>query len=187
MDYSKFDDPTLIRLAANGKQDALSELYDRHGRLVYSLALNALGDARLAEDLTQEVFIRSAFGNLFFWQQWNRSQSAVPDSLLSVRLEGTGPAPGATGVLVISRGGEYGTLIVDGLPALNASQQYQLWLILDGQRTSGGVFAVNPEGYGSLKVLSPKPLNAYQAVGVTIEPAGGSPRPTGEKVLGGNL
>ncbi len=89
--------------------------------------------------------------------------------------------------MVISRDGEHGSLVVDGLPLLDESQQYQLWLIRDGVRTSGGVFSVYDEGYGLLKIDAPDPLISYQAAGITIEPAGGSPGPTGERVLGGDL
>lgn len=77
--------------------------------------------------------------------------------------------------------------MVDGLPKLDESQQYQLWLIKDGERTSGGVFSVTSSGYGWVYVRTPDPLASYQAAGITIEPAGGSPGPTGDKVLGGNL
>jgi hypothetical protein len=63
---------------------------------------------------------------------------------------------------------------------------FGLALNSDGLRTSGGVFAVNPEGYGALWISSPEPLSSYPAFGITIEPVGGSPGPTGEKVLGGN-
>jgi anti-sigma-K factor RskA len=96
-------------------------------------------------------------------------------------------APEATGLLVISVDGEHGTLVVDGLASLEPSWQYQLWLIQDGQRTSGGVFSVSHEGYGSLWISSPQPLSSYSAFGVTIEPEGGSPGPTGDKVLGNTL
>ncbi|RJQ80137.1 MAG: anti-sigma factor [Desulfobacteraceae bacterium] len=34
-------------------------------------------------------------------------------------------------------------------------------------------------------MLSPRPLNSYRTFGITIEPRGGSPGPTGSKVLGG--
>jgi len=62
-----------------------------------------------------------------------------------VMLTGTEAAPGVTGTIVISTAGESGTLVVDGLPSLDEARQYQLWLIRDGQRTSGGVFSVNPD------------------------------------------
>ncbi len=46
---------------------------------------------------------------------------------------------------------------------------------------------VSAEGYGSLSVESPKHLISYSQFGITIVPAGGSPGPTGEKVLGGQF
>jgi len=91
------------------------------------------------------------------------------------------------GMLVISKDGNYGTLIVENLPPLDQAYQYQLWLIKDGQRTSGGVFSVNEDGYGVLYVLSKKSLISYPSFGITVEPAGGSSSPTGDKVLSGNL
>ncbi len=126
--------------------------------------------------------------NLWWWQREDRAAPLITQGGMQViALAGTGAAPGAVGTLVISRDGEYGTLVVDGLPALEDDLQYQLWLIHDGQRASGGVFSVNPEGYGALWVSSPESLSSYAAFGITIEPAGGSPGPTGDKVLGGTL
>jgi RNA polymerase sigma-70 factor, ECF subfamily len=58
VDYSTLDDPALIRLIAQARTEALSALYDRYGRLVFSLALHALGDQALAEEITQDVFFR---------------------------------------------------------------------------------------------------------------------------------
>jgi RNA polymerase sigma-70 factor (ECF subfamily) len=58
VDYKEFDDQSLIRLIARSQESALSELYDRYSRLIYSLALNAVGDPATAEEITQDVFIR---------------------------------------------------------------------------------------------------------------------------------
>ncbi|MEZ4591050.1 MAG: anti-sigma factor [Chloroflexota bacterium] len=90
----------------------------------------------------------------------------------------------ATGLIIISGDGEYGTLIVQNLAQLPEAQAYQLWLIKDGQRTSGGLFNVSEDGYLAKIIYSPEPLAHYQTFGITIEPAEGSPGPTGEKVLG---
>jgi anti-sigma-K factor RskA len=127
--------------------------------------------------------------NLLLLQQVSRLGAAAPQPVAAriVTMQHTEAAPDATGVLVLSKNGEYGTLMVDHLPPLGQDQQYQLWLIKDGKRTSGGVFSVNWDGYGSLEVTSPEWLANYSALGITIEPTGGSPGPTGAKVLGGNL
>ena len=67
---------------------------------------------------------------------------------------------------------------MDQLPQLGPEQQYQLWLIQDGQRTSGSVFSVDEDGYRRIKIESPLPLQDYESFGITIEPAGGvSSRP----------
>lgn len=126
--------------------------------------------------------------NIWWWQRANlEGPMTTPGGMQVVAMAGTDATPGATGTLIISGDGEYGTLVVDGLPALDDDRQYQLWLIRDGQRTSGGVFSVNAEGYGALVVSSLEPLSNYPSFGITIEPAGGSPGPTGDKVLGGSL
>ncbi len=74
------------------------------------------------------------------------------------------------------------------MPALPSGMTYQLWLVdSEGKRTSGGMFTVDSQGRGWLMGHSPQPLNRYKSVGVTMEPWGGSPGPTGAKMLGGNL
>ena len=123
--------------------------------------------------------------NILLWQRLGDFKRAGQETLVTIELQGTDYKPDAAGMLVMSKDGEYGVLVVDGLPQLDKSEQYQLWLILDGARSNGGVFSVNEEGYGSLLVASAKPLSEYSAFGITVEPRGGSPGPTGVKVLGG--
>lgn len=54
----------LARRLRLGEGTALEEAYDRHARLVYSLALRALGAHHDAEDVTQQVFVRAWRGRV---------------------------------------------------------------------------------------------------------------------------
>lgn len=130
--------------------------------------------------------------NVFLLLQLNqesRSPFDDPDSpwRRPVIMAGSEAFPEAAGIIYISGDGKNGTLVVNEMPLLAPGEEYQLWLIRDGQRTSGAVFSVNEEGYRGLEVNSPLPLTEYEAFGITVEPAGGSPQPTGERVLGYNL
>ena len=50
-------DEQLHRAALAGSQEAMAALYRRHGGLVYRFTLRMSGDASVAEEITQEVFL----------------------------------------------------------------------------------------------------------------------------------
>jgi RNA polymerase sigma factor (sigma-70 family) len=56
-DLAHLSDEALVALAARAEESALAELYDRHGRVAYGLALRILRDPALAEDAVQEAFL----------------------------------------------------------------------------------------------------------------------------------
>jgi len=58
------DRSTLERMAG-GDHEALAELYDRHARVIFSLALRILRDQRDAEEVVQDVFAQA-------WRQSGR-------------------------------------------------------------------------------------------------------------------
>jgi RNA polymerase sigma-70 factor (ECF subfamily) len=62
--YSAEGDAELVRRLQRRDPQALAELYDRYGRLTYSLILRVVRDTAIAEDLVQETFLRV----------WNRVQ-----------------------------------------------------------------------------------------------------------------
>jgi anti-sigma-K factor RskA len=132
------------------------------------------------------VIIVLVASNLLLWQRANQPEEYSP-GWQQLPLTGSDIAPQATGFITISTDGINGTLIVDKLPRLSPEQQYQLWLIRDGERTSGAVFSVDENGYRGIQIDSTLPLLDYSSFGITIEPARGSPGPTGERVLGYNL
>jgi anti-sigma-K factor RskA len=60
-----------------------------------------------------------------------------------------------------------------------------VWVIRNGQPASAAV--LRPGAEGQQKVELEQPLSGAQTVAVSVEPAGGSPSPTGPIVLAGNL
>lgn len=53
-----WNDPELIRLMRQADMRAFDIFYDRYVNLVYSIAFSILGDPPLAEDVTQDVFLK---------------------------------------------------------------------------------------------------------------------------------
>jgi anti-sigma-K factor RskA len=126
--------------------------------------------------------------NLFLWQRLNQLPVGTTSlGMRAVPLSASVAGSTATGFVLISADGEDGALVVDGLPPLEEGKEYQLWLIRDGQRTSGAVFSTDENSYGGTRIRAPRSLLDYSAVGITIEPEGGSPSPTGTQVLSGPL
>jgi anti-sigma-K factor RskA len=126
--------------------------------------------------------------SLFLWQRVNEIEPFMsPGGMRAIPLEPTDAAPQATGFVLVSADGDDGAIVVDGLPPLDEEHEYQLWLIRNGERTSGALFSTDENSYGGMRIRAPLSLLEYSSVGITIEPAGGSPQPTGERVLGGPL
>jgi RNA polymerase sigma factor (sigma-70 family) len=55
--FAHLSDEAVVALVARSDQSALTELYDRFGRVAYGVALRILRDERLAEDAVQEAFL----------------------------------------------------------------------------------------------------------------------------------
>lgn len=81
MDLSTLDDASLLEMIADSfgksgpesiQNEALSVLYDRYGRLVYSIAFRLVGDVETSEEITQDVFVRACEGAGGYQQQLAR-------------------------------------------------------------------------------------------------------------------
>ncbi|MGH2541487.1 MAG: anti-sigma factor domain-containing protein, partial [Ardenticatenaceae bacterium] len=75
-----------------------------------------------------------------------------------------------------------------GLAPLSEAQSYQLWLIpADGAPVPAGLLVVEGAQPSSQDIAVPPGAQDYAAVGVSVEPSGGSPAPTGPIVLLGEV
>jgi anti-sigma-K factor RskA len=116
----------------------------------------------------------------------NQAQSAMavlaaPD-LARIDLAGQPAAPRASALALWSR--QRGMVFTaSNLPTLPAGRVYQVWVVTGSGPISAGLLEPDASG-GGLRVFSTPPdIPAPVAVAVTLEPAGGVPAPTGEKVL----
>ncbi len=102
-------------------------------------------------------------------------------------VSGTESQPEAHGQLLISADGRTAILLARNLSPLAADETYQLWYIAGDSPVSQGIFSVDEQGDGRLRVQSEQPPDAFDAIGVSIEPAPGSTQPTGDIVLFGEV
>lgn len=125
------------------------------------------------------------------WLQFNSDDGYSLDAdtiALVVPMAGSEEAPAASGHLVMDKSWEDGALVASGLPVLGDERDYQLWFVLaDGSRESGAVFHPGESGEITVRVDIPDNWRDLTGVGVTEEPAGGSPGPTGRNVLRGQI
>ena len=68
METPVLNDTDLMRRVVQRDQSALSELYERYGNPVYGLALRVVQNTQLAEEVTQDTFLKV----------WNQAQSWDP-------------------------------------------------------------------------------------------------------------
>ncbi|GAA1439645.1 anti-sigma factor [Leifsonia poae] len=127
------------------------------------------------------VFLGNSIGagNSFQVQQATAlaSINAAPDvQRATAPVEG-----GGTATLVWS--GELGksALVAKDLPALPNDKTYELWYIRDGTATPAGTMTASEAG-ATWRVLAGT-MSAGDAVGVTVEPAGGSKQPTTKPIV----
>lgn len=105
----------------------------------------------------------------------------------NVSLPGTAETPNASGRLVLNPNQGEALLLVSGLPPLPEGQVYQVLLIYDTGHNTADTFRVDTTGDSVLLVHSDEPLGNFTAVGISIEPEGGSPQRTGEIIILGEL
>ena len=112
--------------------------------------------------------------------------SASPDTSVNM-LWSTGRPSQARGMLVVSYSGSEALLLVLNLPPLPSDKVYQVWFVKEGHRYDGGLLTVDSTGFAQAVIMPMIPFAELDAVGVTVEPAGGSAGPTGTSVLQGDM
>jgi anti-sigma-K factor RskA len=114
-------------------------------------------------------------------QQFDGAQNqlaAFENPTRVVALTGTEAAPQISGAFI--QKDRAGVIVVSGLQPLASDQSYQLWLIpAEGAPAPAGLLEGVAAGSTVQGLTIPTGAEDYANVGISIEPAGGSPAPTG--------
>lgn len=132
---------------------------------------------------SQILLLRSQQNRLLHQVETSQIAMAMlsyPDTQ-TISLDGQG----IVGTLLLDKNRNIALLTIWNLPQVQTDQTYQIWLIdPQGERTSAGVFQPESElPFTSASIYSHDELTDYVGLGVTIEPAGGSDEPTGERLF----
>ncbi|KQO94487.1 anti-sigma factor domain-containing protein [Leifsonia sp. Leaf264] len=113
---------------------------------------------------------------------WGAQRELATISAASDAQQATAEVSGG-GTVTLTWSEELGqsAVSVDGMPALTEEQTYQLWYIDSEAAHPAGTFTVGADGT-TWRVLDGA-MAAGDSVGVTVEPAGGSPQPTTTPVV----
>ena len=146
------------------------------GALALLLLMNAFSFIQMRQIQEQQAILA---------QQVRTSQFAL--SMLAYPSTQAIPiaADDLTGSVLLDRERNTAALVMWHLPELGEDQTYQAWLIEpDGQRVSAGVFRPQAdESYTTKPVYPKQDLSNFVGIGVTVEPAGGSEQPTGQRIF----
>jgi len=104
-----------------------------------------------------------------------------------IQLAGLTASPRASGRLLWNSETRKGILLTTGLPMTEVGKEYELWAIAGKKPVPAGVFKVDQQGRALLRLPSLAEGKPFDKFAVTVEPAGGVPKPTGPMHLLGGL
>jgi anti-sigma-K factor RskA len=104
-------------------------------------------------------------------------------ALTIASLSGTEAAKSAHARLALDPQTGRAMLFAYDLPRAPAGKAYQLWFIAGGKPVPGKVFNTDARGHATMRDQVPAEARGASLFAITLEPEGGVPAPTGEKVL----
>ncbi|MCB9460421.1 MAG: anti-sigma factor [Anaerolineaceae bacterium] len=156
---------------------ASQSIQEENHQLAYDVRHLEQENTQLTNELTSSQNLLSALGTERGGRAQFASNEAIDNPPLA-QLAWTDAATENTWVAMFS---------VANLPTLQDTV-YQLWLRRqDDSIISIGTFTVDEEGRATIIFELNEPIGGFAGAGVTIEPPGGSPQPTGDVALGGEI
>ncbi len=139
--------------------------------------------------LAASLAVSAALGGVAVWQYQAAENAREQAEQASQRSEtmaqllaspdakvAAGELPdGASGTVVVSRDEDRAAFFASGLPEAPEGKVYQLWFSEDGTMRPAGLLDAAER---SEAVMMEGPVGGASAMGITVEPAGGSEQPT---------
>ena len=124
--------------------------------------------------------VRDLQGRVQSLQSQPQDQSQGPQM---IALGGAGTEQGVRAELITLEG-DRAVLVAENMPPAPEGKTYQIWVIKGDTPKPSGLF--EPKG-DSIAAVVENPVEGADAVAVTVEPEGGSPKPTTEPMLVGKV
>ena len=112
-----------------------------------------------------------------------QSLQSQPQGPQMIALGGVGTKQGARAELVTLEG-DRAVLVAENMPPVPEGKTYQIWVIKGDTPQPSGLF--EPKG-DSIAAVVENPVEGADAVAVTVEPKGGSKKPTTDPMLVGKV
>ncbi|HEY2304745.1 MAG TPA: anti-sigma factor [Streptosporangiaceae bacterium] len=158
---------------ARGDHAAFAEVYDRVAAPVFGTVRSVVRDRSLSEEVTQEVFVE-------VWRAASRFDACKGSPMAWVATIAH-RRTGGTATVMMSRQDRMLVFAATGLRALPGAQCYELWLMRPGADRPAGLLPMPKHGMSGPVVTTG--LEAGDRLGLTVEPAHGSRRPTTPMIL----
>jgi anti-sigma-K factor RskA len=134
---------------------------------------------------------RQALDNARLRDQLSRQRDALyvlmSPTLVERPLAGGEGAPYARGRAYLDPTRRQGMVVASDLPQPEPGRVYQVWLRGKDGVVSAGLLRLDDRGTGYALLEPTAALDQFETIGISLEPAGGSPQPTGTRMLSGTL
>ena len=139
--------------------------------------------ATMTAQISEASVAKSEVMETVFKLQQASYEMAQPDN---VSLELNPPSAGSSsqGILLVSRDGSRGVIMVSGMNPPSPSTDYHVWLMRGRDKLWVGKISVDAHGWGTVSLKLPESIMAFEKVELTASGAAG---PQSDMVLEGNL
>ena len=139
--------------------------------------------ATMTAQISEASVAKSEVMETVFKLQQASYELAQPNNV-SLKLNPPSAGSSSQGILLVSRDGSRGVIMVSGMNPPSPSTDYHVWLMRGRDKLWVGKISVDAHGWGTVSLKLPESIMAFEKVELTASGAAG---PQSDMVLEGNL